>query len=80
MGSLLVVRHGQSTWNADGRWQGRADPPLTALGEAQAADAALHVGAIDEVWSSDLERARRTAEIVAAALGLGASEIGRAHV
>ncbi|MFM7270781.1 MAG: histidine phosphatase family protein [Actinomycetes bacterium] len=73
MGSLLVVRHGQSTWNADGRWQGRADPPLTPLGEAQAADAALHVGAIDEVWSSDLERARRTAEIVAAALGLGAS-------
>jgi probable phosphoglycerate mutase len=68
--SLLVVRHGQSVWNAEGRWQGRADPPLTPLGEQQAADAALHVGAIDAVWSSDLERARRTAEIIATSLGL----------
>lgn len=68
--SLLVVRHGQSTWNADGRWQGRADPPLTELGEQQAADAARHVGTVDEVWSSDLRRAHRTAEIVATALGL----------
>lgn len=68
--SLLVVRHGQSTWNAAGRWQGRADPALTELGEQQAADAALHVGPIDEVWTSDLVRARRTAEIVAAHLGL----------
>ena len=42
--SLLVVRHGQSVWNAEGRWQGRADPALTPLGEQQAADAALHVG------------------------------------
>jgi len=68
--SLLVVRHGQSTWNAAGRWQGRADPALTDLGEQQAADAARHVGAIDEVWTSHLERARRTAEIVAGHLGL----------
>ncbi|MFM7618011.1 MAG: histidine phosphatase family protein [Actinomycetes bacterium] len=68
--SLLVVRHGQSTWNAAGRWQGRADPALTDLGERQAADAALHVGPIDEVWTSDLARARRTAEIVAEHLGL----------
>ncbi|MEC9424986.1 MAG: histidine phosphatase family protein, partial [Actinomycetota bacterium] len=29
MTRLLVVRHGQSEWNAIGRWQGRADPPLT---------------------------------------------------
>ena len=33
---LLLARHGQSTWNADGRWQGRADPPLSELGERQA--------------------------------------------
>ena len=38
MTRLLLVRHGQSTWNADGRWQGRADPPLSELGERQAAD------------------------------------------
>ncbi|MFM7061288.1 MAG: histidine phosphatase family protein [Actinomycetes bacterium] len=68
--SLFVVRHGQSTWNAAGRWQGRADPALTELGEQHAADAARHVGAIDEIWTSNLERARRTAEIVADHLGL----------
>ena len=37
---LLLVRHGQSVWNADGRWQGQADPPLSPLGEEQARDAA----------------------------------------
>ena len=62
---LLLVRHGESTWNADGRWQGQADPPLSALGEQQAADAAAHVDAVDAVWSSDLARAQRTAEIIA---------------
>ena len=67
---LLLVRHGESTWNADGRWQGQADPPLSALGEQQAADAAVHVDAVDAVWSSDLERARRTAEIIAHARGV----------
>jgi broad specificity phosphatase PhoE len=64
---LLLVRHGESTWNADGRWQGQADPPLSPLGEQQAADAAVHVAPIDAVWSSDLARARRTAEIIAGA-------------
>lgn len=62
---LLVVRHGESTWNAGGRWQGQADPPLSALGERQARAAAGRLEAIDAIWSSDLERARRTAEIVA---------------
>ena len=33
---ILIVRHGQSTWNAEQRWQGQADPPLSALGERQA--------------------------------------------
>jgi len=66
---VLLVRHGQSTWNADGRWQGQADPPLTDVGERQAAEAAVRIGGIDSVWASDLERARRTAEIVAEFLG-----------
>jgi len=69
---VLLVRHGQSTWNADARWQGQADPPLSALGEQQALDAARHVGAIDALWSSDLERARRTAELIGDHLGLDA--------
>jgi broad specificity phosphatase PhoE len=62
---LLLVRHGESTWNADGRWQGQADPPLSRLGEQQAAEAATRVDSVDAVWASDLVRARRTAEIVA---------------
>ncbi|HZP28849.1 MAG TPA: histidine phosphatase family protein [Acidimicrobiia bacterium] len=63
--ALLVVRHGQSTWNADGRWQGQADPPLSALGEQQAAAAGRTLHGCDAVFSSDLERAVRTAEIIA---------------
>src|SRR5437588_9392153 len=67
----LVVRHGQSTWNALGRWQGHADPPLSPLGEEQAAAAADRlVGVVVEVCASDLARARRTAEIVAGRLGV----------
>jgi broad specificity phosphatase PhoE len=68
---LLVVRHGQSEWNALGRWQGQADPPLSDLGRHQAAHAAEHIGALDAIVSSDLERSRVTAEIIAEALGLG---------
>ncbi|MCB0988696.1 MAG: histidine phosphatase family protein, partial [Acidimicrobiales bacterium] len=36
MTRILLVRHGESTWNADGRWQGQADPPLSDLGRSQA--------------------------------------------
>lgn len=68
---LLVVRHGQSEWNARGRWQGQADPPLTELGQHQAAHAAAHVGAVDGIVASDLERSRHTAEIVAELIGIG---------
>lgn len=72
MTRILLVRHGQSTWNADGRWQGRADPPLSDLGQRQAAVAAETVASagITSVWSSPLRRARETAAIVAAQLGL----------
>ncbi len=68
---VLIVRHGQSEWNALGRWQGQADPPLTELGLQQAAHAAQHVGAVDAVVASDLERSRTTAEIVAELIGIG---------
>jgi probable phosphoglycerate mutase len=66
----VLVRHGQSTWNADGRWQGQADPPLSDRGEQQAREAAGRVHGVDAVWSSDLARARRTAELVAERHGL----------
>ena len=62
---VLLVRHALSTWNLEGRWQGQADPPLSAEGEAQARAAAPNVGPVDLVVSSDLERARRTAGLLA---------------
>ena len=74
---ILVIRHGQSTWNAAGRWQGQADPPLTAMGETQALEAALRLGSglleqhspLAAVVTSDLQRAAITASIIAAELG-----------
>lgn len=67
MTRMLLVRHGQSTWNAEGRWQGHSDPPLSPLGERQARAAAPAVVAlgVTAVYSSDLIRARQTAELVA---------------
>src|SRR5439155_5531900 len=47
MTRLLLVRHGESEWNAVGRWQGWADPPLSDLGRLQAAMASRAVGAVD---------------------------------
>ena len=41
---LLLVRHGESTWNAENIWQGQADPPLSDRGVRQALDAATHLG------------------------------------
>ena len=71
MTRLLLVRHGESEWNAIGRWQGWADPPLTELGLEQARLAARAVGGVDLVVASDLERAWRTAEVIAAEIGVG---------
>ena len=62
-----VVRHGESTWNADGRYQGQADVPLSHSGILQAASLAERLTGqhFDAVYTSDLARAARTAEIVA---------------
>jgi broad specificity phosphatase PhoE len=68
---LLVVRHGQSEWNAIGRWQGHADPVLSELGRRQAAVAAGSIGAVDGIISSDLLRAAETAAIISQQLGIG---------
>src|SRR5262245_20577361 len=57
---ILLVRHGQSEWNAAGRWQGQQDPPLTELGRRQARAAAETIGAIEAVFASDLQRALET--------------------
>lgn len=71
MTRLLLVRHGESEWNAIGRWQGWADPPLSELGARQASVGARAVGAVDAIVASDLARARHTAEIIAHELGIG---------
>ncbi|HUP68781.1 MAG TPA: histidine phosphatase family protein [Acidimicrobiales bacterium] len=79
MARLLLLRHGQSTWNAEHRWQGMADPPLSELGERQAERAAAWLAgaapSFSAVAASDLRRSRRTAEIIAEALGLGEVEL-----
>jgi glucosyl-3-phosphoglycerate phosphatase len=68
--TLLLARHGETDWNRDGRWQGQSDTPLNELGRDQARELAETLDGIDAVYSSDLARARETAEIVAARLGL----------
>lgn len=69
--TLLLVRHGQSTWNAEGRWQGQADPPLSALGRDQAFSASGRIGTVDAIVSSTQQRALETALIIAEAIGVG---------
>lgn len=68
---LLLVRHGQSEWNAAGRWQGQADPPLSDLGRLQAQAAAGAIGAVDAIVTSPLDRALRTAATISEAVGIG---------
>jgi broad specificity phosphatase PhoE len=71
MGRMLLVRHGQSEWNASGRWQGQADPALTDFGRQQATHAADSIGAMDVIVASTLGRAMETAAILAQRLGIG---------
>jgi broad specificity phosphatase PhoE len=76
--TLLLVRHGQSEWNAAGRMQGQTvHVPLTELGHRQAAQAAAELAALigqgrgpGALFSSDLRRALQTAEHCSAATGL----------
>ena len=70
MTRLLLVRHGESIWNADGRWQGQADPPLSDRGRDQAVAAASALGTVDALVTSDLERAAETGAIIGRILGI----------
>jgi 2,3-bisphosphoglycerate-dependent phosphoglycerate mutase len=71
---LLVVRHGETDWNREHRWQGQTDVPLNATGQAQAqalARALRDEPAPDDFISSDLQRALATAAPLAQAWGMG---------
>jgi probable phosphoglycerate mutase len=71
MSRLLLVRHAQSVWNADGRWQGHADPPLSDEGREQSVAAAGRLaGQVGAIVSSDLLRAAQTAGAIAEVLEL----------
>jgi broad specificity phosphatase PhoE len=66
MTELLFVRHGETDWNRDRRYQGHADPPLNEAGKRQARDLerALADTHLDAVYTSDLRRAAQTAGII----------------
>ncbi len=71
--SFFIVRHGESTWNAARRWQGRSDPPLSERGEAQARAGAARIdvlGPLDGIVTSTLARALRTGTVIADVAGL----------
>ncbi len=71
-GVLWLVRHGQTDWNTQGRFQGQADPPLNAAGLAEAAQAGQQLAGagLQALFSSDLRRALQTAEVIARLTGL----------
>jgi probable phosphoglycerate mutase len=72
MTTLYLIRHARSSWNAEGRWQGQADPTLDDMGQAQALALAhfLRREPIIAVYSSPQMRARQTADVVAREHGL----------
>jgi alpha-ribazole phosphatase len=72
MTTLYLIRHGETPWNADGRFQGQRDVPLNATGVAQAQETAAALAGVPfaAVYTSDLARAAQTAEAVATPHGL----------
>jgi broad specificity phosphatase PhoE len=72
MTSLYLIRHGETPWNVEGRYQGQMDPELTARGREQARVAAEELQKIGfaAIYSSDLARAHQTAQALADVTGL----------
>jgi len=61
-----AIRHAESEWNAQGRWQGQRDPALSERGRAQANELATSLAraGVEAIVASDLVRAHETALIV----------------
>ncbi len=72
MTTLWLIRHGQTDWNLEGRYQGQSDVPLNARGLAQAETFAASLGGkhFDALYTSDLARAYQTAQVIAVCIGL----------
>ena len=73
---LLLVRHGVTAWNREGRFQGHLDPPLSDTGQREAALLATRIAADGalrptRIMASSLSRARQTADAIAGAVGVG---------
>ena len=74
---VLLVRHGETSWNAEGRHQGRADVPLNDVGREQAAALGRRLRAlpVDAAYTSPLARARDTAALALAGRGVRAAGV-----
>ena len=71
MSKLVLVRHGQSQWNLENKFTGWVDVPLTKKGEQEAQNAAAHLQSIqfDKAYTSDLQRAQKTLDIILKGIG-----------
>jgi broad specificity phosphatase PhoE len=69
---VVLIRHGQTDWNAQDRWQGQTPVPLNAIGYEQAAKLAEHLKdfSLEALYTSDIPRAYQTAAVVGDAIGL----------
>lgn len=69
---ILIARHGETDWNRNHKWQGLSDIPLNETGLSQALELgnSLRGEKVDIIYSSDLKRAHKTAEIVSGILGI----------
>ncbi len=72
MKRFCLVRHGQTDWNLEGRFQGQSDLPLNQIGRAEARSLAgqLRDQSFAAIFTSDLVRAKETAEIIGEEMGL----------
>ncbi len=72
MTTLYLIRHGETPWNVEGRYQGQLDPPLNEQGHQQAQATANQLASLGfaAIYSSDLARAHQTAAALAEKTGL----------